>query len=267
MIRSLRPPPRPRNRLLARLPADQYERLLPRLERVEMERGDLMYDFDAPIEYAYFPESLISSCVHPLTDSSAVESTTVGNEGVVGIALLLGTDRMAAQEFCQVSGEALRISASDFLKLAQTEPFRTLSLRYVQAVLTQTALTAVCNGAHDIERRCARWLLHCQDRVQEDEIALTQDYLGHMLGVRRASVNEVMRRFEDAGIVASSYGRIRILDRAGLERRVCECYRVITREYERLVEGHALPNPLAHVHTRDGSKSALTPPQQARQPG
>ena len=232
-----------------------------------MERGDLMYDFDRRIEYAYFPETLITSMVHPLSDGSAVESTTAGNEGMSGIALFLGNDRMAAQEFCQVPGEALRMRADAFRKATEAGPFRDLLLRYTQAVMTQTAMTAVCNGAHDVQTRCVRWLLQTRDRLPTDDMQLTQEFLGHMLGVRRASVNEVLQRLEGMGLIELGYGRIRVVDRAGLEPLVCECYRVIRREYARLLQGRELPNPLAGVRTQSEGKSVLTPRRQPLQPG
>ena len=267
MAQRLRSPTRGSNRLLAALPPEFYERLAPHFQRVEMERGELMYDFDERIEFAYFPETLITSMVHPLTDGSAVESTTAGNEGMSGIALFLGSDRMAAQEFCQVPGEALRIPADVFRKAVETGPLRDLLLRYTQAVITQTSMTAVCNGVHDIQTRCVRWLLQTRDRLPTDDMGLTQEFLGHMLGVRRASVNEVVQRLAGMGMIELGYGRIRITDREGLERLVCECYRVIQREYARLLEGRELPNPMAGVRTQDKRKSILTPRRQPLQPG
>ncbi len=267
MIRSLRPPPRPLNRLLAALPPDFYERILPHLERVEMERGELFFDFDQPIEYAYFPESLITSTVHPLSDGSAIESMTVGNEGMSGLPLFLGIDRMAAQDFCQVPGESLRMRAEDFRRATESGPLRGLMFRYTQVLLTQTAMTAVCNGAHDVQTRCVRWLLMTRDRLPTDDMALTQEFLGHMLGVRRASVNEVLQRLEAQGLIAPGYGRIRIVDRPGLDALACECYRVLRREYERLMEGREPPNPLGAVRTQVDGKSILTPRRQTMQPG
>ena len=268
MNRTLRPPPRPLNKLLALLPADVYEReVYPHLERVEMERGDLLFDFDAPIEYAYFPETLITSTVHPLSDGTAVESTTVGLEGMSGLSLFLGLDRVAAQDFCQVPGEALRMRAAAFRDAAAAGPLRDLMLRYSQVAVTQAAMTAVCNGAHDIQTRCVRWLLQTADRLPTDDMALTQEFLGHMLGVRRASVNEVLKRLQSLGLVESGYGRIRVVDRQGLEQLVCECYRIIRYEYQRTIEGRAVPNPLAGLRTQQDGKSILTPRRASLQPG
>jgi CRP-like cAMP-binding protein len=268
MNRPLRPPPRPLNRLLAAVPADFYEQqLYPRLERVEMERGELLFDFDKPIEWAYFPESLITSTVHPLSDGTAIESITVGNEGMSGVSLFLGLDRMAAQDFCQVPGEALRMRAAEFRTVAAAGPLRDLMFRYTQVILTQATMTAVCNGAHDVQTRCVRWLLQTRDRLPTDDMALTQEFLGHMLGVRRASVNEVLKRIEGMGLIESGYGRIRIINRPGLEELVCECYRVIRFEYERVMEGRDVPNPLAGIRTQEGGKSILAPRRQPLQPG
>lgn len=232
-----------------------------------MERGELMYDFDKPIEYAYFPETLITSMVHPLSDGTAVESATAGNEGMSGLALFLGVNRMAAQEFCQVPGEALRMSAEKFRQASATGALRDLLMRYTLAVMTQTAMTAVCNGAHAIEQRCARWLLQTRDRLPTDDMALTQEFLGHMLGVRRASVNETLTRFEAAGCISVGYGRIVLRDRACLEGLVCECYKVIRREYDILLAGKDSPNPLAGLTTQVDGKSVLTPRRRTSQPG
>ena len=264
---SLRPPARPLNMLLAALPPAEYERLIPMLERVEVQRGEVIYDFDKPIEFAHFPETLISSMVHPLRDGSAVESTTVGSEGVAGIALFLGNNRMAAQEFCQVGGESLRMSAADFKRESRNGHLHNLLLCYTQALLTQTAMTAVCNGAHNIEQRCARWLLHSRDRLRSDELPLTQEFIGEMLGVRRASVNETLHRLAGAGCIEVGYGRVRVTNRECLEGFACECYDIIRREFARLLGGRELPNPLQGVRTQVGGMSALRPVPQDRQPG
>lgn len=263
----MRPYAKPENLILRSLPPALYERLLPYLERVELERGDVMYDFDAPIEFAYFPETLVSSLVHPLADNTAVESTTVGSEGVCGIALFLGGDRMAAQEFCQIGGEGLRMPAAVFRKESREGAFREVMERYTQALLTQIAMTAACNGAHTIEQRCARWLLHTHDRRRSDELPLTQKFLAHMLGVRRATVNEVLARFERAGIIDAGYARIHILGRDRLESVACECYKVIEREFDRLLRGRESPNPLAGLRTQENGKSTLSEPTARLQPG
>lgn len=267
MKASLRPPERPINLILGSLPAPIYARLLPHLERVELEQGEVMYDFDKPIEYAYFPETLVSSLVHPLADNTAVESTTVGSEGVCGVALFLGGDRMAAQEFCQIGGEALRLPAAVFRRESRDGAFREVMERYTLALLTQVAMTAVCNGAHNIEQRCARWLLHTRDRLRSDELPLTQKFLAHMLGVRRATVNEVLGRFERAGILDAGYARIHIIARDRLESTACECYKLIVREFDRLLRGRETPNPLAGVRTQENGKSTLQEPNARLQPG
>jgi CRP-like cAMP-binding protein len=249
-----------RNRLLKAFDAATLERFAPRLERVSLQQREVLFDYDAPIAHVYFPETCIGSIVAVMADGSAVETATIGDEGLVGIALFFGTDRIAAQAFCQVTGEALRMTAVDFQELLGVAAVRAVLGRYTQALLTQVSQSSACNRRHAMTQRCARWLLQTHDRVHRDEFPLTQDFLAQMLGVRRATVTEAAAGLQKAGVITYKYGRITVVDRAGLEARSCECYGIIAREYARLVDGHEAPDPLDGLRTSERGLSTLTAP-------
>jgi CRP-like cAMP-binding protein len=253
--------PRPRNRILAALPNDEFGRVAAHLELVTLHVRDLIHDIDQSITHVYFPNSGVTSVVSVLLDGSAVETATIGFEGMVGLAVFHRTDRMAAQAFCQVGGEALRMPVESFRAEIDRAPALTSLLhRYTLALFTQVAQASACNRIHRIHQRCARWLLQTHDRVDADEFALTQDFLAQMLGVRRASVSEVAAAMQRAGLIEYRYGRISIANRAALEESACECYRIITSEYDRLLDGRASPSPLDGVVASDGKTSLLGPP-------
>jgi CRP-like cAMP-binding protein len=224
------------NRLLAALPAAEYERLLPYLESVHMEIKFPLYEPDVPIEYVYFPIAGVASILAVMADGTLVEVGTIGNEGMVGIPVFLGTDRTNGVAFWQVPGAAMRMKA-DVLRaeIRRGGPLVTLLQRYTQTLFVMLAQHTACNRIHPINERCARWLLMCHDRVGEDQFQLTQEFLGEMLGVRRASVNMVMQTLQNAGYIQYARGVITVLDRAGLESAACECYRIIRDEYDRLL--------------------------------
>lgn len=166
-----------------------------------------------------------------------IEVATVGNEGMVGIPLFLGAEVTPGTSFSQVPGDALRMPADAFRKaIANDGPFTKILHRYTQALMVQISQGTACNRAHSLEERCARWLLLCHDRVGADEFMLTQEFLSQMLGVRRASVNLVAATFQEAGFIEYRRGRIRILNRRGLESASCQCYAVIREEYDRMLE-------------------------------
>jgi CRP-like cAMP-binding protein len=247
-----------RNRLLAALPESEFAQLAPRLRREPLELRHVVSEYDQPPERIYFPETCIISIVAPLSDGSAVETATVGNDGFVGIPVFLGGDRMAAQAFCQVPGETLSLSVDEFRQaLARGGRLPVLLGRYTQAMYTQTAQSSACNRIHGIRERCARWLLMTQDRVGANEFPLTQMVLAQMLGVRRATVTEAAGALQRAGHIVYAYGRITVRDRHGLESAACECYRIIRRETDRLLEGTALPDPLQGVRLSEGGMSTL----------
>jgi CRP-like cAMP-binding protein len=250
-----------KNRLLRALGPETRQTMQGMLERVRLEQRQILHDYDKPIEFVYFPENCVGSMVGVLADGSAVETATIGNEGVVGIMLFLGNDRMAAQAFCQVAGDALRMTASDFRGTFGLPGMHTILGRYTQALLTQVAQASACNRSHAMTQRCARWLLQSHDRVEQDEFGLTQDFLAQMLGVRRATVTEAAGALQDAGAIRYKYGKIAIVDRAKLEALSCECYQIVAREQARLIEGDTQPAPLRDVRMSDGGQSMLTPPR------
>ena len=225
-----------RNRLLAALSAEELNHVRPHLEPVRLGHRDELFEPGKPITYVYFPETAVVSLISLLQEGGSVEVGTAGAEGMAGLPLFLGGDTSSVQAIAQIAGTAYRIEASAFVALAKVSgPLHGLLLRYANAFLTQVAQTAACNGAHLLEERCARWLLMTHDRVDGDNFPLTHEFLAYMLGVRRAGVTLAMRGLQDAGFVRYSRGQITIVDRAGLERVSCECYRVVRGHFERLL--------------------------------
>ena len=224
------------NRLLARLPRDEYERILPHLERVSFSLGEVVYESGGQMAHVYFPTNAIISLLYVMENGSSAEMGMAGNEGLVGVALFMGGDTMPNRAVVQSAGDAVRMRA----KLLQGEfkrggAFQRLLLRYTQALITQMSQTAVCNRLHTIEQQLCRWLLLSRDRLDSDELVMTQELIANMLGVRREGVTAAAGRLQEQGLIGYVRGRIRILDRPGLEAVVCECYRVVKDEYERLL--------------------------------
>lgn len=225
-----------KNRLLTALPKEEYQRLLPYLETVSLTFKQIIYTPNEPIEYVYFPNSGIISLVNITEDGGTVEVATVGNEGMAGIPVLLGADRMVGQALSQIVGDAVRMKADVFKRdVTPNSALYNLLLRYTQALLNQISQSVACNCLHSVERRCCRWLLMCHDRVRSDQFTLTQELLSQMLGVRRASVSEVAATLQKEGLIRYNRGKITIRDRLGLEATACECYRVVKEEFERLL--------------------------------
>jgi CRP-like cAMP-binding protein len=246
----------PRNRLLRALPKADYARIAPRLESVSVEIKQVLIDVDQPITHVYFPEDGVISMVSVMADGSAVETATVGHEGMIGLPLFHGSDRTSAQAFSQIPGAALRMTAAAFREeVGRHGALSQMLHRYSQALLTLIAQSSACNRIHTMRERCARWLLHTHDRVGRDEFPLTHQFLSQMLGVRRATVTEALAEVQAVGAITSTMGRIRVTDRAALEATGCECYQIIRREFDRLLgapDGQ-LPSeahPLAGVQTR-----------------
>ena len=224
------------NKLLAGLPQGEYERLLPNLETIPLLLKQILYQPYEPIKYVYFPNSGVISLLNVMEDGGAIEVATIGNEGMVGIPILLGADQVPAETFVQVPGEALRMTVGVFKReVTPGSPLHTLLLRYTQTLINQIAQSAACNRLHTLEERACRWLLLTQDRVDSDEFPMTQEFLSHMLGVRRASVSEVATMLQKAGLISYHRGKITILDRKGLESASCECYQIVKQEYIRLL--------------------------------
>ena len=254
---------RSRNLILASLPAGERAALEPALEPVELRLREVLIDVDRPITHVWFPEGALVSVLGVMADGTAVETATIGREGMAGLPLFLGTDRTSAHAFTQVPGPALRMEAGRFLELVRRSPGLTLALnRYTQALFTLVAQSSACNRLHTMVERCARWLLHTHDRVGEHEFPLTHQFLSQMLGVRRATVTETMQVLQERGAVTYEKGRVSILDRARLEREACECYAIIVREFARLLgaapeSGAMPPNPLEHVRTEARGESTV----------
>ncbi|HAA29960.1 MAG TPA: Crp/Fnr family transcriptional regulator [Cyanobacteria bacterium UBA8553] len=224
------------NNLLASLPKEEYKRLLPQLETISLSLKQPLYRLNEPIKYVYFPNSGVVSLVNILGDGRIVEVATVGNEGMIGIPILLGVDRIPAETFVQVPGDGLRMKVDVFRsEVPPGSPLHSLLLRYTQALMNHFMQSVVCNQMHSVEERCCRWLLLTHDRVDSDEFPLTQEFLAQMLGVRRATVSVVAATLQKAGLIRYHRGKISVLDRQGLEAGSCECYQVVKQEYIRLL--------------------------------
>jgi len=225
----------PGNQLLARLTPDEYQRLLPRLQLVPLELKHILYDARSPIDYAYFPTRGLVSAMIVMEDGRAIEVATIGDEGMVGLPLLVGVKTSTNRMMVQVSGEALRLSAEAFKEEASRDnPLRRLLALYYTAFFAQVSQAVACNGLHTLHQRCCRWLLMTQDRARSDVFAMTHEFLAEMLGVRRSSVSEVLKPLQEEGLIRYSRGKFTVLDRDGMKAGSCECYRTINAEFERL---------------------------------
>ena len=224
------------NRLLAALPTDEYERLVPNLQQVSFSLGEVVYEFGGHLDYVYFPTTSIVSLLYTMENGSSAEMGLTGNDGVVGIALFMGGGTMPNRAVVQSAGAAIRMK----VKVLQDEfamggKFQQLLLRYTQALITQISQTAVCNRLHSVEQQLCRWLLLSHDRVKSDELIMTQELIADMLGVRREGVTVAAGRLQDEGAISYVRGHIKILNRQKLEESVCECYRVVKDEFDRLL--------------------------------
>ena len=226
------------NRLLAALPRDTYDALLPYLERLTMPLGMPVYEPGGEQGYVYFPTTAIVSLLYVLQNGSSAEIAVTGNEGLVGIALFMGGETAPSRAVVQSAGAGFRLRASVLKKEFEAAgALQHLLLRYTLALITQMAQTAVCNRHHTLDQQLCRWLLLSLDRLPANELEMTQELIANMLGVRRVGVTEAAGKLQAAGLIEYSRGHIKVLDRAGLEGRVCECYAVVKREYDRLLPG------------------------------
>lgn len=224
------------NRLLNAMPPEFREQISAKVERMSLGARQMLYESLQPIEYVYFPLNGVVSVLAEMEDENLVEVATVGNEGMIGLPLFLGAAFTPGQSFSQVPGDVLRMTAESFKTFTHNGgPLVKMLHRYTQALMIQISQSTGCNRVHSIEQRCARWLLMTHDRVGADEFLLTQEFLGQMLGVRRASVNEVALQLQRAGYIDYMRGCIQVLDRKGLESVSCRCYQVIRDEYDRML--------------------------------
>jgi CRP-like cAMP-binding protein len=223
------------NRLLAALPREDYKHLLPHLQPVQVDLGEVIYESGGHLDYIYFPTSCVVSLLYTMERGITAEMGLAGSDGVVGVALFLGGETTPNRAVAQIGGGALRMKARVLREeFKRGGPLQFLLLRYTQALITQISQTAVCNRLHSVEQRLSRWLLLCHDRVKSDELRMTQEFISNMLGGRRESVTVAAGHLQDAGLPHYARGHIKILDRKGLEGAVCECYRVVKDEFDRL---------------------------------
>jgi len=224
------------NKLLAALPHADYVRLLPRLTLVDLPLGKAVYESGLAFTNVYFPITCIVSLLYVLESGASAEISVVGNEGIVGIALFMGGESMPNRAIVQSAGRAYRLDGAALrLEFSRSGAFQHLLMRYTLSLFSQMAQTAVCNRHHSVDQQLCRWLLLSHDRLCGDELIMTQELIADMLGVRREGVNEAAGKLQSSGLIRYSRGRITILDRPGLEARVCECYAVVKKEFNRLL--------------------------------
>ncbi|MEH2258779.1 Crp/Fnr family transcriptional regulator [Nostoc sp.] len=227
-----------KNQLLAALPSEEYSRLVACMEVVPLKFKQNLYIPNQPIEYVYFLNYGVASMLTVMTDGSAIEVATVGNEGMVGLPVFLGADRIPGECFIQVPGSGLRMRVDTFKTHVTTDSqLYNILQRYTQALFNQIAQSTACNRLHSVEQRMCRWLLMTADRVETDTFSLTQEFLSIMLGVNRSTVSLTASILQRAGLIDYVRGQMTILDRSGLEDITCECYQVVKAEFERLLNG------------------------------
>lgn len=224
------------NQLMAKLPMDEYHRLEKHLEKVELTLGQVVAESGDSMRYVYFPADSIISLLNVMENGSSTEIAVVGNEGIVGISLFMGGETTPSRAIVQSAGTAYRLKGQLIKdEFYRAGPLQHMLLRYIQALITQMAQTAVCNRHHSLDQQLCRWLLLSLDRLPTNELIMTQELIANMLGVRREGVAESAGKLQRAGLISYSRGKIIILDRPGLEARVCECYEVVKQEYNRLL--------------------------------
>ncbi len=224
------------NRLLAAVPDVELERWLPYLEAVDLPLGKVLYESGTRLSYVYFPTTAIVSLLYLMEDGASAEIAVVGFEGLVGISLFMGGESTTSRAVVQSAGSGLRLSSQQMmLEFNRAGPVLHLLLRYTQALISQMTQTAVCNRHHSLDEQLCRWLLLSLDRLPGNELVMTQELIANMLGVRREGVTEAAGNLQDVGLIEYRRGKITVLDRAGLEKRTCECYAVVKREYDRLL--------------------------------
>jgi CRP-like cAMP-binding protein len=228
------------NHLLAALPKAEWLRWLPQLEFVALPLGKVLSESGGVQSHVYFPTTAIVSLLYVMENGSSAEIAVVGNEGVVGVSLFMGGESTTSRAVVQSAGGAFRLNSDAVKAEFKRIPVLHLLLRYTQALITQMAQTAVCNRHHTLDQQLCRWLLLSLDRLEGDELVMTQELISNMLGVRREGVTEAALKLQKLNLVKYARGHIKVLDRSGIEARTCECYAVVKKEYDRL-----LPDQLA----------------------
>ncbi|RFP10130.1 MULTISPECIES: Crp/Fnr family transcriptional regulator [unclassified Duganella] len=234
------------NHLLAALLDAEFSRLSPHLEPIMMRLGDVLYESGGKLDHVYFPTSAIVSLHYVLENGSSSEIAGVGNEGILGISLFMGGNTTPSRAVVQTAGHGYRLKAHILMEeFNRAGPVMRLLLRYTQALITQMSQTAICNRHHTVEQQLCRWLLLTLDRLPTSELTMTQELIASMLGVRREGVTVAAGRLQANGYISNRRGHISVLNRAGLEGDVCECYGVVKKEFARL---------MSDVHQRQGLK-------------
>ncbi len=225
------------NRLLTTLPREVYEKLAPKLKRVLLEQGTILHHPGEAIKDLYFPIDCLLSITITMRDGSTAEAGMVGNREVIGVNAFMGGRETTQTEYIvQIAGSAIKVDAQPLLEeFDRNKALRDVLLRYTQALIAQISQTTGCNSLHVLDQRLARWLLEAQDRIDSDDLKLTQEFLGHMLGVRRAGVTQAAQKLQERGLIQYKRGHVQILDQQGLEASACECFRVLREEYDRLL--------------------------------
>jgi len=257
--RTVSAPHTPRqNHLLAALPVEDYESLLPDLEPVALPRGWTVHGAGEREKYLYFLTAGIVSRFYVMENGASAHFAVTGSEGVIGVASFLGGEGMPSQAVVLSAGYAYRLQ-TDVVKneFKHDGPLAHLLLRYTQALLCQTGQIAVCNRYHSVEQQLCRWILLCLDRLPSNELAMTQELIANMLGVRREGVTEAAGKLQKAGLIHYSRGHIAVLDRPQLEAQVCECYAVVKREYDRLLPRRTPLATLACTQSRSMIRAAF----------
>ena len=243
-----------RNEILRRLGNEDWDRLRPHLHPISLSFKQLLYQQGGKIDHVYFPDSGVISIVKVLEDGALIETGTVGNEGLVGLPAVFGIDTSSSRVFCQVPGRALRVRADVVLaERRRGGQFGELLLRFANAMLAMLSQSTACNRAHSLEERMCRWLLMTHDRVGDDSFPLTQEFLAHMLGVRRPTVNLAGTALQRAGLIRYTRGKITIVNRSGLEEASCECYVQMQTEFARSLGKHVKDRKNKHERHRANS--------------
>ena len=230
------PPAPQQNHLLATLPAEVQSHLFPHLELVSLSLGKVLYESGDTLRHVYFPTDSIVSLLYVMESGAAAEISVVGNDGLIGIALFMGSESTPSRGVVQSAGHAYRLLGSRFKEeFNRHTGFLLLMLRYTQALITQMAQTAVCNRHHSIEQQLCRWLLLSLDRLPDNQLTMTQELIANMLGVRREGVTDAAGKLQKLGVIEYNRGHITVLDRPKLEQLSCECYAVVKKETGRLL--------------------------------
>jgi len=232
-----------KNHLLAALPQAEFVRIEPSLESVSLALGEVLYESGDRMTHVYFPTTAIISLLYIMQNGATAEIGIAGNNGLVGIALFMGGETTSNRAVVQSGGDAARMNAADVRTAFELGGvFQSVLLRYTQSLMTQISQTAVCNRLHSVEQQLCRWLLINHDQLQTDKLVMTHDLIANMLGVRREGVSIAAHHLQEAGLIRYVRGTIIVLDRKGLERAVCECYKVVIDEYDRLLGAYVPKN-------------------------